>query len=419
MNALSWTFLVFLGLMMGVEYWLNRRQKMHVGKHMKQVPEAFTDRISLEAHQKAARYTFARLDLANISLLYSSVLLLAWTLGGGLQFIHAQLAGFALDPLLQGTLLILLVMVLMSLLDLPLSAWSTFGLEEKFGFNRETPAGFLRDQLLNLLLMVMLGGPLTWVILKLMAASGNFWWLYAWLVWIGFVLFMTWTFPNFIAPLFNRFEPLQDKNLQAVLEKLLQRCGFKSSGMYVMDGSRRSSHGNAYFTGFGTNKRIVFYDTLLEQLDATETEAVLAHELGHFKRHHIIKRLVSMSVISLAGFALLGWLKLQPAFYHGLGVNQVSDSLALLLFVMVAPVFSFFLQPVSAWFSRKQEFEADEFALQQSSGLHLISALVKMYRDNASTLTPDPWYSAFHHSHPPAGVRIAHISSKMQTSTSH
>lgn len=417
MHPFSWAFLAMITLSLLVELWLNRRQSAYVSAHAEQVPDAFSDRISLKDHQLAARYTLARLKVGNLALIYTSLLLIGWTLGGGLQWVAGFLNSLSLATLLTGTLLLLAVMLLMSLLELPFAAWNTFVIEQRFGFNRQTPAGWLRDLLLQATLMIVIGAPLAALILWLMAFSGEFWWLYAWAAWTGFVLLMSWAYPVLIAPLFNRFEPLQDSGLRERLGQLLQRCGFEDNGMFVMDGSRRSRHGNAYFTGFGRNKRIVFFDTLLDQLEPEETEAVLAHELGHFKRRHILKRLVITSVLTLLGFALLGWMRGQEWFFTALGVSTSSDAMALLLFVMAVPVFTFFLQPVGAWFSRKHEFEADEFATLQASGAALVSALVKLYRDNASTLTPDPLYSSFHHSHPPAPVRIAHISSKLKAIT--
>ncbi len=415
MNELSWAFLFFIGLGIAVDYWLNVRQKKHVRDHMANVPREFAAIITLQDHQKAANYTFAKLEFSNINLIIGNLLLIGWTLGGGIQFVYELLEPVQVDPVAKGTVFLLCMMLLMTLLDMPLSVWNTFVLEEKFGFNRETPWRFTKDQLLNITLTVVLGGPIIWVILWLMNASGTLWWLYAWAAWMSFTLLMTWAFPAFIAPLFNKFEPLKDDELRVILSNLLKRCGFEDNGMFVMDGSKRSSHGNAYFTGFGKNKRIVFFDTLLTQLTPQETEAVLAHELGHFKRRHILKRLLIMAVMTLFGFALLGWLKQQPWFYTGLGVKQVSDALALLLFVMATPVFTFLFQPVAAWFSRRHEFEADDFAVEQANGNDLVAALVKLYRDNANTLTPDPVYSAFHHSHPPAPVRIANISSKIKS----
>ena len=302
--------------------------------------------------------------------------------------------------------------MIMALLELPFSLYQTFVIEERFGFNKTTLTTFIGDMAKQTLLMLILGVPLAWAALWLMQESGQLWWLYLWLLWAGFSLLMLWAYPAVIAPLFNKFTLLDDENLQQRIQSLLDRCGFKSQGIYVMDGSRRSGHGNAYFTGMGQNKRIVFFDTLLKTLEADEIEAVLAHELGHFKRKHVQKRIMTMMLMSLAGLALLGWLIEQSWFYQGLGVQQPSNHLALLLFLMVSPVFTIFLQPLFSWFSRRHEFEADDYAATQASATDLIRALVKMYKENASTLTPDPLYSAFYDSHPPAPVRVAHLSTK-------
>jgi STE24 endopeptidase len=302
----------------------------------------------------------------------------------------------------------------MSLLDLPFSLYHTFVVEERFGFNKTTAAVFVSDMVKQGLLMLVLGLPLAWTALWLMQGSGELWWLYLWLLWTGFSLLMLWAYPTVIAPLFNKFTLLEDQQLQQRIQELLDRCGFKSKGIYVMDGSRRSGHGNAYFTGMGRNKRIVFFDTLLETLEPDEIEAVLAHELGHFKRRHVQKRIAVMVLGSLAGLALLGWLSQQSWFYQGLGVTRPSDYLALLLFLIAVPVFTLFLQPLASWFSRRHEFEADDYAAKQADAAGLIRALVKLYRENASTLTPDPLYSAFHDSHPPAPVRVAHLSTKLR-----
>ena len=301
----------------------------------------------------------------------------------------------------------------MAILELPFSVYHTFVIEERFGFNRTSAATFAADLVKQALLMLLLGVPLAWAALWLMQESGRLWWFYLWLLWASFSLLMLWAYPAIIAPLFNKFTPLEDQTLQQRIQSLLDRCGFRSQGIYVMDGSRRSGHGNAYFTGLGRNKRIVFFDTLLKTLETDEIEAVLAHELGHFKRRHVQKRIVTMMLTSLGGLALLGWLIEQTWFYQGLGVQQPSNHLALLLFLMVAPIFTVFLQPLASWFSRKHEFEADDYAAEQASAADLVRALVKMYKENASTLTPDPLYSAFHDSHPPAPVRVAHLSTKM------
>mgnify|MGYP001817657626 FL=1 len=342
-----------------------------------------------------------------------ALILLGWTLGGGLGWLDSAIASVIADPLLSGVLLVITAVLIGGLLELPLSVWRTFSIEENFGFNRTTPIGFIKDRLLGVLLTLILGVPLVAVILWLMGSTGRHWWLWAWLVWMGFSLFVTWAYPIWIAPLFNRFKPLDDASLRSRLEALLQRCGFRSNGMFVMDGSRRSAHGNAYFTGFGSNKRIVFFDTLLQGLSANEVEAVLAHELGHFKRRHVAKMLALSSVMALLGLGLLGWLSQQGWFYSGLGVGRATPALALVLFMFVLPVFTVFVSPLSAMLSRRHEFEADDFAAEQTDPRHLISGLVKMYRDNASTLTPDPLYSAFYHSHPPAPLRIAHLSTKI------
>lgn len=413
MNLFTYVFLfaAFAGL--ALQLWLASRQAAHIIGHRRSVPAAFADRITLEEHQKAASYSLARLGLERWDLVLGTLVLLGWTLGGGLDWLDGSLAGLGLGSTWSGVALILGVVLIGGLIDLPLSIWRTFGVEQRFGFNRTTPAGFVRDRLLGVLLTLVLGVPLVAVVLWLMGSAGAYWWLWAWLVWMAFSLAITWAYPIWIAPLFNRFQPLEDASLRTRLESLLQRCGFRSNGMFVMDGSRRSAHGNAYFTGFGRNKRIVFFDTLLDGLSADEVEAVLAHELGHFKRRHVVKMLALSSLLSLAGLALLGWLSQQAWFYAGLGVDRSSPALALALFMLVLPVFTLFVSPVMAQLSRRHEFEADDFAARQTDPRHLVSGLVKMYRDNASTLTPDPLYSAFYHSHPPAPVRIAHLTSKI------
>ncbi|WP_419636656.1 M48 family metallopeptidase, partial [Thiolapillus sp.] len=380
--------------------WLLRRQTLSVRTHSNRVPEAFAEKISLEQHRKAASYTLANIRMEQIGLLFGAFLLLAFTLGGGLNWLDAWWQSLDIPALWQGTGLLLSVLALSTLLELPLSAWRTFVVEEKFGFNRTTPRRFVTDQLLQLILMLAITNPLVASILWLMEKAGDTWWIGAWLVWMSFTLFFTWAYPSVIAPLFNKFSPLQDLSLKERLEDLLLRCGFNSNGMFVMDGSRQSSHGNAYFSGFGKNKRIVFFDTLLKSLEADEIEAVLAHELGHFKRRHVLKMMLTMALISLLGLALLGWLMQQPWFFEGLGAHHHSHAMALALFLLVIPTFTTFFTPIFSSLSRKHEFEADNYAAQQSSAAALISGLVKMYRDNASTLTPDPLYSAFHHSHP-------------------
>lgn len=412
MHEFTMIFVVVVAAGLTLQLWLVSRQAAHITAHRDRVPEAFADRISLADHQKAAGYSLARLAVERWDLALSTLVLLGWTLGGGLNLLDAAIAGLGWSPLWSGVLLILATVVIGGLIELPLSAWRTFVVEQRFGFNRTTPGGFVKDKLLGVLLTVLLGVPLVAALLALMASAGELWWIAAWAVWMGFSLLLTWVYPTWIAPLFNKFQPLTDEALRERLEHLLARCGFRSSGMFVMDGSRRSSHGNAYFTGFGSNKRIVFFDTLLDGLDGDEVEAVLAHELGHYKRHHITKMLGLSAVLSLLGLALLGVLAQQPWFYTGLGVERASPALALALFMFALPAFTVFLSPLMAQMSRRHEFEADSFAAEQTEARHLISGLVKMYRDNASTLTPDPLYSAFYHSHPPAPVRVAHLAAR-------
>jgi STE24 endopeptidase len=415
MNSFSWIFVVALAAYLALKLWLAQRQIRHVSEHRAAVPQAFADRIALADHQKAADYTLSNARQGRLELVYSTLLLLGWTLGGGLQWLDSNWRGLGWDTLPSGVAVLVSTFLIIAILELPFSVYHTFVTEQRFGFNRTTPGTFVADLLKQTLLMLILGIPLAWAALWLMQESGRLWWLYLWLLWASFSLLMLWAYPAFIAPLFNKFTPLENQGLRQRIQSLLDRCGFRSQGIFVMDGSRRSGHGNAYFTGLGKNKRIVFFDTLLDTLEAAEIEAVLAHELGHFKRKHVQKRIVTMMLTSLAGLALLGWLSEQTWFYQGLGIQQASNHLALLLFLMVAPVFTVFLQPLAAWFSRKHEFEADDYAAEQASAADLVQALVKMYKENASTLTPDPLYSAFHDSHPPAPVRVAHLASKLTT----
>ncbi len=414
MNLFTWIFLFLLTSGGLLEYWLLWRQANAVRGHRDRVPAPFARRISLDQHQKAADYTLAHIQVERVTLFFNAVLLLCWTLGGGLDWLSSQWQRTEWPALWQGTGLLISVLGISTLLELPISIWRTFGIEERFGFNRSSIRQFITDQLLQLSLMLLISIPLVASILWLMGQAGKLWWLEAWGVWMLFTLSITWAYPTLIAPLFNKFTPLEDRQLRVRLEKLLQRCGFHSKGMYVMDGSRRSAHGNAYFSGFGRNKRIVFFDTLLEGLTPDEIEAVLAHELGHFRKRHILKGMLTMAAISLAGLALLGWLREQSWFFEGLGVSTQSDAMALSLFLLVIPVFTTFFTPLFSALSRRHEFEADDFAATQASAEGLINGLVKMYRDNASTLTPDPLYSAFHHSHPPAAVRIRHLSSRIR-----
>lgn len=415
MNTFTYLFLLALAASLGVRLWLAARHIAHVRKHRDTVPESFAGRVPLEDHHKAADYTLTNTRVGRIALLYDNLLLLGWTLGGGLEWLDNFWRAAELQAVITGIAVIFSATLIMTVLDLPFTLYHTFVVEERFGFNRSTPGVFVTDLLKNALLLIVIGGPLIALALWIMEASGGLWWLYIWAVWMVFTLVMFWAYPAVIAPLFNKFSPLDNEALQQRIQALMNKCGFRSKGIFVMDGSRRSGHGNAYFTGFGSNKRIVFFDTLLESLNPPEIEAVLAHELGHFKLRHIQKRLLSTFALSLAALALLGWLAGEPWFYQGLGVSQPSPWMALMLFMLAMPVFTFFLQPLLSLLSRKHEFEADAYAVQQSSGADLIKALVKMYRENASTLTPDPLYSAFHDSHPPAPVRIMHISATMST----
>ena len=409
---MHWFTLLFACLLLAstlLRSWLNQRQIAAVHGHRDRVPEAFASQIGLEAHRKAADYTVALAGLNRWDILLDAIVVLAFTLGGGIQSIDQAWQSAGLGPAWHGTAVVLSTLLAMSAIGLPLTLYRTFGIEARFGFNKMSAGLFIADMFKGLLLMLLLGGPLIFVILYLMQRAGSMWWVYAWLVWTSFTLFVTWAYPRFIAPLFNKFTPLADESLRQRTESLLQRCGFSSSGVFVMDGSRRSVHGNAYFTGVGRNKRIVFFDTLIERLQATEIEAVLAHELGHFRLHHVRSRLILSLLFGLGGLALLGLLTSWPAFYQALGISQPSPHAALLLFMLVMPTFMYFLTPAGSWWSRKHEFEADEFAARYSDARQLADALVKLYRDNATTLTPDSLHSTFYDSHPPALVRIARL----------
>jgi len=412
MNGFTVTFLVALAIAVAIEAWLMRRHLAHVQTHRSEVPEAFRDRITPEAHRKAADYTLAKGRVSQWSRGLSAATLLLFTLGGGIEWLSTFWSRVAGPGILGGICIILSTLFLMHLIELPIAVYQTFSIEQRFGFNRTTPAQYFKDMALQAALSIAIGAPLLALMLWVMERAGSLWWLWAWAILMGFSVLMSWAFPTFIAPLFNKFTPLQDQDLKQRIDRLLERCGFLSKGVFVMDGSRRSGHGNAYFTGIGNNKRIVFFDTLLSTLDHDEVEAVLAHELGHFKLKHVLKMLVASAAISFSGFALLGWLAGQDWFYTGLGVSTPSHAGALLLFLLVSPVFTIFLQPITAYFQRRHEFEADDFAAGQTRPSFLISALVKLYRDNANTLTPDPLYSAFHYSHPPASIRIANLSAK-------
>lgn len=407
----TFTYALIIALIAGflLQWRLSVRHIRHIGAHREAVPDNFADKIPLDAHRKAADYTCAKTRLGLLDLAVSSLILLLLTLGGGLDLVDSFIRACELPGLWAGTAFILAVLLITSLLDLPLSLYRTFGLEQRFGFNKMTAGLFVSDLLKNAVLMLAIGTPLILLVLWFMDNAGAGWWLYVWLTWLGFNLVMVWAYPALIAPLFNKFRPLQNTDLAARIAALLDRNGFTSNGIFVMDGSTRSTHGNAYFTGLGANKRIVFFDTLIDELSYDEIEAVLAHELGHFKCGHIKKRLSILGATFLAGFAVLGILLGQPWFYQGLGVSEPSTYMALTLFVLVAPAFTFFLQPLFSSISRKHEFEADDFAMAQVRSGSLINALVKLYKENANTLTPDPMYSAFHDSHPPAPVRIAHL----------
>jgi STE24 endopeptidase len=380
------------------------------------VPAAFASTISLPSHQKAADYTIAKTRLGMLEMAFAAALLLGWTLLGGIDTLNQALmrSGLANHGALVPQLALLAAFGLISgLLDLPFTLYKTFRLEERFGFNKMTPKLWLADLVKSTIVGTVVGLPIVALILWLMGSAGTLWWLWTWVVWMGFNLLVLVLFPTVIAPMFNKFKPLDDETLKARVTALMQRCGFAAKGLFVMDGSRRSAHANAYFTGFGAAKRVVFYDTLLKQLNPAEVDAVLAHELGHFKHKHIIKRIGVMFAMSLVGFALLGWLSTQVWFYTGLGVRPNlaggNDALALLLFLMVVPLFSFFISPLMAQSSRRHEFEADAYAISQTDGRDLQSALLKLYKDNASTLTPDPVFVKFYYSHPPASERLGRM----------
>lgn len=417
MHTFTLIFLFALLVTTLTQVWLSFRHIRHVRAHQHKVPEEFSSTISLADHQKAADYTCAKTAAGYPGILLHVVLLLAFTLGGGLNALSEIWAGWFSDPVVHGMALIISTFMIMSAVELPLSYYRVFVIEERFGFNKMTPLIFFTDLVKQTAIGLLLGAPLLFCILWLMEKMGDLWWLYAWFAWIVFNLFVLAVYPAWIAPLFNKFTPLQDAALKTRIERLMDKCGFTASGLFVMDGSRRSNHGNAYFTGFGKTKRIVFFDTLLSRLDPGEIEAVLAHELGHFKLRHVIKRIAVSFVISLGFLWLLGYSMQQAWFYEGLGVtvdSVPSTAMALLLFFLVMPAFTFLLHPISSLYSRKHEFEADAYAAQNASADDLIHALVKLYQDNAATLTPDPLHSAFYDSHPPASIRVAHLQNQGQ-----
>jgi len=393
--------------------WLSSRQVRHVAQHRAQVPVAFAHTISLDAHQKAADYTLAKSRVGLMDLGLDALTLMAWTLLGGLDLLNKVTLDWMGEGMGQQIALVVSFGLIGGLIGLPLSLYQTFGIEQRFGFNNTTPKLWLSDMLKGLLVGMVLGLPILWLVLWLMEAGGEMWWLYAWAALVVYQLFVMWIAPNVIMPLFNKFTPLEDATLKERVTALMTRSGFTAKGFFVMDGSRRSAHSNAFFTGFGAAKRVVFFDTLLAKLNGDEMEAVLAHELGHFKHRHILQMMATSFAISLAGLALLGWLSQQVWFYTGLGVlpnlSGNNSALALLLFMLVLPLFTFFVTPLSALRSRKFEFEADAYAVANSDSKALASALLKLYQDNASTLTPDPWYVAFYYSHPPASQRLARM----------
>ena len=408
--TLSILFISLVVLTTLTRIWLGNRHISFVQKHRNEVPKAFSKDISIEAHQKAADYTSAKTKLVIAESLVQAALLLTFTLGGGLQWIDYVWRDFMPEhEMLRGALVILSALIISGIIDAPFDYYKTFVIDAHFGFNKMTRGMFIGDMIKQSILGIALGAPILFAALWLMEGAGEYWWLYLWAVWSVFNLLVLAIYPTFIAPIFNKFTPLADEALKTRIEALLARCGFKSQGLFVMDGSTRSSHGNAYFTGFGNSKRVVFFDTLLERLNTDEIEAVLAHELGHFKHKHVIKRIAMMFSISFLGLALLGFLKDQNWFFLGLGVNDMSSYMALILFLLVSPVFLFVMRPIMANYSRKNEFEADAYAAKHASAKHLEEALVKLYRDNASTLTPDPLHSAFYDSHPPASIRIAKL----------
>ncbi len=416
--SLVFTLVFCAALLIGVltRLYLSSRQVRHVALHRDQVPPAFAATISLAAHQKAADYTIAKSRLGLLELAWGTAVLLGWTLLGGLDLLNRAIQGLAWSaehPVLAQLALLAVFAAIGGLLDLPLGLYNTFRLEERFGFNKMGLRLWLADLLKGTVLGAAIGLPIAALILWLMGSAGASRRPWAWLAWMGFNLLVLVLYPTVIAPLFNKFEPLEDEGLKARVTALMQRCGFSAKGLFVMDGSKRSAHANAYFTGFGAAKRVVFYDTLLKQLNPGEVDAVLAHELGHFRHRHILQRIALMFALSLAGLALLGWLSQQVWFYTGLGVRPnlaaPNDALALLLFMAVVPVFSYFVSPLSARLSRRHEFQADAYACRQARGEDLASALLKLYQDNASTLTPDPVYAGFYYSHPPASERLARL----------
>jgi STE24 endopeptidase len=403
---------IFIGTLLTsvlLKLWLAQRHLAHIASHRDAVPEVFRDKIDLANHHKAADYTSVKTRFGTLGILFDAGILLALTLAGGIQFISDMSNSWFSTPLTQGAATIVAVLLVSSLLEVPFNLYRTFVIEARFGFNKMTLSLYFKDALKGMLIGAALGIPLLFGVLWLMANMGEYWWLYVWGVWVTFNLLILFIYPTFIAPLFNKFSPLEDAAMKTRIEALLKKCGFTVDGLFVMDGSKRSGHGNAYFTGFGKSKRIVFFDTLLEHLSINEVEAVLAHELGHFKHRHVVKRIISTFALSLVFLWMLAGLMQADWFYQGLGVDTQTTAVALLLFFMILPTFSFLLSPIMSAYSRKHEFEADAYAAKQTAAEDLVNALVKLYQDNAATLTPDPLYSKFYDSHPPASVRIAHL----------
>jgi STE24 endopeptidase len=396
-----------------LKFWLTGRQISHVARNRSAVPASFTAKITLSAHQKAADYTITKARFGMIELAWGAAIAVCWTLLGGLSLLNQLLAGVFGNGLQQQVAMLAAFIAIGGVLDLPFTLYQTFVIEERFGFNKTRVTLWFQDFAKSLLLSALIGLPFITLVIWMMGATGPWWWLWVWCVWMGFNLLALLIYPTWIAPLFNKFQPLEDPKVKERVTQLMARCGFTSKGFFVMDGSKRSAHANAYFTGFGASKRVVFYDTLLAQLSPSEVDAVLAHELGHFKHRHVIKRIIGMFAMSLVGFFGLGWVSQQAWFFTGLGVvpnlGAANDALALLLFMMVLPMLSTFIGPVFAQMSRKHEFEADAYAVAQTSGSALASALLKLFEDNASTLTPDPVYVAFYYSHPPATERLRRI----------
>jgi len=415
MHPLTSIFLAFLAAHVAVQLWLARRQVAFVAAQRGYVPPAFAGTVTPEEHAKAADYTVAKQRLGMLEVVFEATLLLWLTLGGGIVRIQALAGSLGAPPLVSATLLVLGVFAVIALLSLPFGIYRTFVLEQRFGFNRTTPAVYAADLAKGWILGLLLGGAVTAGVLWIMSSLGGKWWIAGWLAWTAFTLMLTWAWPRVIAPIFNKFQPLEDPALRSRIDALLERCGFHTKGVFVMDGSRRSSHGNAYFTGLGREKRIVFFDTLLSRLAPPQIESVLAHELAHFRLKHVPQRIAVGALASLAGFALLGWLAKQAWFYPGLGVPSGSDAAALVLFLLVAPAFTWLLSPAAAAWSRRHEYQADAFAAVYSDATSLAQALVALYRDNASTLTPDPVHSAFYDSHPPPAARIERLNLLRQT----